>query len=118
MGTTDLVKDEIIKRLTTDDLAWVSMKLNTHYAMVKKSDVLTDEEKNCEIGILMCRALRFGLVELVDRFGYMIIDIPLEGKTNAQIIIPKDYTDRDLNIIESRIGLIGQTISPKEILTP
>lgn len=109
------MRDEIIKRLTTDDLAWVSMKLNTHYAIIKKSDVLTDEEKNCEIGILMCRALRFGLVELVDRFGYMIIDIPLEGKEDAQMILPKDYTEKDLKIIESRIDLIGKTVTPQKI---
>jgi hypothetical protein len=100
------MQDKLSKQITTDDFAWISAKLTNQYRAIKKSEFLTDAEKNCEIGILTQRALRFGLVELVDRFGYLLIDIPLENNRWAQLVIPKDITGADIEIIIRRLEML------------
>jgi hypothetical protein len=90
------MRDTLSKQMTTDDSAWISAELSNHYSAIKKSEFLTDEEKNREIGILTQRAIRFGLLELVDRFGYLVIDITLERNRWAQLIIPKDIKQLEM----------------------
>lgn len=99
---------EINIKLNTDDLAWVSKKINSHYQRVKKSETLNKEEKQTEINILVQRALKFGLNELVDRMGFLIFDIPLSFQDNrsARLIIPKNYTSTDLKIIETHLDTL------------
>lgn len=90
-------------QLSADDLAWTSRKLNAQYAIVKKSEEFTDEERQAEINILAKRALTFGLKELVDRFGFHLYEIELtHGK--AQLMIPKKATIEDLQLIRNRIA--------------
>ncbi|MBP9883541.1 MAG: hypothetical protein KBF32_09065 [Chitinophagales bacterium] len=97
------MNDTISKNINTDDLAWVSMKINSHYAMVKKSDAFTDEERQCEVNILAMRAFRFGLLELVDRLGYLVVNIPLERGRHCVIVLPKDFTANDIDIMMRHI---------------
>jgi len=96
---------KITVQLSIDDLAWVSRKLNAHYVMVKNSDVFTEKEKNCEIAILVQRALAFRLYELVDRFGYIRQVIPLGDQREAEFIYPKGVTLKDISIARTAIDL-------------
>lgn len=100
------MEKKINRTLTVDDLAWVSAKLLSVFKGIKHSQFLTQNEKNSEIQILVSRALRFGLDELVEKFGYMIIDIPLSNNREARLIIPHDCDKRDFEIIIHRIEML------------
>lgn len=89
--------DKITKVLNTDDLAWVSSKLINDWNSTKY--IKDEHEKNSEVSALVWRALRFGLEELVSKFGYLIMEIPLPNKRVARLIIPNDITEGDIGII-------------------
>jgi len=96
--------------LTNDDLAWLSHKLNAHHAMIKKSEELTDEEKNTEIYFLVKRAMAFGLNDLISRFGYVLMKIPLTERIKGQkrevtFLFPKNITENDVDIIVKQLEI-------------
>lgn len=107
------MKDELKKHLTTDDLAWVSIKLNSHYVAVKKSDALTDEEKQVEIEILCQRALRFGLTEIAERMGYLVWDIQLGEGKEARIVVPHSHKKEAFEAILKHLEILQESKTPK-----
>lgn len=89
--------------LTVEDYAWLSVKMNSHYTNIKKSDALTDEEKQVEIDILMQRASRFGMQDLIGRMGYLVYKIRLENDREAELILPRNADLNDLKILKKHL---------------